>query len=409
MKEFPQSWQLILTLVATTITLQIHALSAGQQGTILTREGDQIAGELVFAKDKIEIKDSAGKMQTIEIAKIRQATLSENQGAAIKEPEIELNGLRGRYYSNILHKDAPIERIDPVISFDWGEAAPAEGVTPNGFSVRWEGDVESPVSGEVTFEVESDDGCRLWVNEVKLIDHWQAQSATKHSGKVTLEAGKRYSIKLDYYDGWSTAMARLRWKAEGVPYDYIPSKNLHPLPLIGPTDPRSFHELKLKSGSALAGKILEADTKRVRIEIAGQTVSIPTPAVSYLRFAYTWGTDLPAQLANRPQGASLLNRDFAEGKFKEYSGGVLKLESVIFGNMTIQKTDLRGIKFADIKIRPAKMRLLTRHDTAIYADEVTSLPNGQLKIRDGSGYHIMIPANHIKQMRVVSPEKTTSE
>lgn len=377
----------------------IDPLCAVQMGTVETRDGRQLNGAIEFSKETVTIKAAGGESQSVPLAEMRLATFSKDPADQAAEPEVVRNGLRGRYYSNIKHEDAPVERIDAVVSFDWGESAPIEGVTPNGFSVRWEGEVEPPVSGEITFEVESDDGSRLWVGGKKLIDHWQAQSATVHSGKIVLEAGRRYPIKLEYYDAWSMAIARLRWRAEGLPHDIISAKHLFPLPLNSPSTEPYQHEVKLKSGSNLPGKITLADSKRIQLETADGTIVIPAPAVGYLRFAHSWGADLGGLLERKPPGVAFLNRDYAEGKFLEFKDGVAKMESVLFGAQSIHQAELRAIKLADQKAKPAKMWALTTADTRLLLDSVVTLPDGRLKIRDNSGYHLTIPAGQIRMLR----------
>ena len=385
------------------LALSISAVQADQFGSLVRLDGSRLTGSLSFAKDQVTIREGDGKSHTIPITEMRQAIFAEGPGQGSGRDGLARNGLRGRYFSNTRHQGNPLERIDPNINFDWQLEPPANGITPDEFSVRWEGEVEAPISGEIIFEVESDDGCRLWVDGKKLIDHWEAQSATSHSGKVSLEAGRRYPIRLDYYDASSIAVARLRWRAEGLPRNPIPAEKLFPLPLNRTDEKTYLHAVRLKSGSTFAGKITNADQKRVQLETADGKITFPTPAVSLLRLGNSWGADLTAQLADRPPGCALLNRDFVEGKLKKLSDGAAEIESVLFGSKTIRRAELRAIKLADQLPRPARFRLLTTSDTAVLITDITSQPDGLLKIRDCSGYHLTIPAAMIRQIRGASP------
>jgi endo-1,4-beta-xylanase len=58
----------------------------------------------------------------------------------------------------------------------------------------------------------ADDGIRLWVNGVKIIDSW-AYSPYPRYGKLRLEANKPYSIRIDYHEGVVGASFRLYWQS----------------------------------------------------------------------------------------------------------------------------------------------------------------------------------------------------
>ena len=61
----------------------------------------------------------------------------------------------------------------PVINNTWGGAAP-DGVPvgADNFSVRWSGQVEPRFTETYTFYTQTDDGARLWVNGVQLVNDW---------------------------------------------------------------------------------------------------------------------------------------------------------------------------------------------------------------------------------------------
>ena len=133
---------------------------------------------------------------------------------------------RGEYYANpSLSGEPALVRQDAEIDFDWGEDAPAPGLPIDDFSVRW----TRPVSfdgGRYRFTTTTDDGVRLWVDGTLLIDHWRDMSATTFTGDIDLAAGE-HTIRMEYYDVWSTAIARLSW----VMLDSIPTVSL-PAPLV---------------------------------------------------------------------------------------------------------------------------------------------------------------------------------
>jgi O-glycosyl hydrolase len=139
-------------------------------------------------------------------------------------------GLRGEYFNNTtLTAPAALTRTDAQVNFDWASGSPATGVTADNFSVRWTGQVEAPVSGAYTFATTSDDGVRLWVNGQQLVNNWTDHPPTTDSGPaITLTAGQKYSITMEYYERGGGAVARLLWSYPGQAQQAIPQSRLFP-------------------------------------------------------------------------------------------------------------------------------------------------------------------------------------
>ncbi|MEZ4702970.1 MAG: PQQ-dependent sugar dehydrogenase [Rhodothermales bacterium] len=139
-----------------------------------------------------------------------------------------LSGVQGVYYNGPDFTGFSITRIDPTIDFDWGDGPPVDGMRPDNFSVRWTGQVAADVSGTYTFSTLTDDGVRLWVDDVLLIDNWLDQEPTRFDAAIDLEAGRRYNLKMEYYEHGGEAVARLLWTPPGGSEAPIPSDRLYP-------------------------------------------------------------------------------------------------------------------------------------------------------------------------------------
>jgi hypothetical protein len=142
-------------------------------------------------------------------------------------------GLTGRYYndgnSGSRFTTLALTRTDGSIDFNWQYGAPAPGIQSDNFSVRWTGQIEVPVTGTYRFATTSDDGVRLWVNGSRIINSWSGRTATVNtSGGITLTAGVRYSIRLDFYERAGAAQVQLRWTPPGQAESVIPSMWLIP-------------------------------------------------------------------------------------------------------------------------------------------------------------------------------------
>lgn len=122
-------------------------------------------------------------------------------------------GFRGEYFANKNCEGIPVlTRIDKTINFDWGTGASAENMPIDNFSVRWTGYLTVPESGTYKFELYSDDGSRLYIDDKLVVDNWGDHAAQMKTDKINLQAGMNHKIRLEYYDSIGAANVRLGWK-----------------------------------------------------------------------------------------------------------------------------------------------------------------------------------------------------
>jgi hypothetical protein len=116
---------------------------------------------------------------------------------------------KGEYFANRKLTGAPtLVRNDARIDFDWGAGSPAAGLPVDGFGVRWTRQLHFPV-GTYRFDVEVDDGVRLWVDDRLVIDQWH-DGVGSYGGDVYLVEGK-HQIRMEMYEHTGNAKARLWW------------------------------------------------------------------------------------------------------------------------------------------------------------------------------------------------------
>ena len=139
------------------------------------------------------------------------------------------SGLTARYFNNMTLGGTPALTRTEGVDFDWGTGSPGAGVNADNFSVRWTGTVQAPIGGAFRFQTVSDDGVRLWVNGVQLINHWNDHGPTVDtSTTINLVAGQKYTLTMEYYERGGGAVARLRWRPPGTStYAAIPTGNLY--------------------------------------------------------------------------------------------------------------------------------------------------------------------------------------
>lgn len=141
-------------------------------------------------------------------------------------PSVGTNGLQAQYYEGHNFDTLKQTRIDRTVDFNWGSGSPDGAIASDHFSVRWTGQIQPRYSEAYTFYTTSDDGVRLWVNGQLLVDNWTDHSNTENSGAITLTAGQRYDIKLEYYEKGGEATANLLWSSFSQAKEVIPQSQL---------------------------------------------------------------------------------------------------------------------------------------------------------------------------------------
>lgn len=144
-------------------------------------------------------------------------------------------GLLATYYANETLSGPPaVSRTDAQVNFAWSGGAPASGMPVDSFSARWEGEIEARFTENLTLIARTDDGVRLWLDGQLVIDQWVLRSAADSSYTFAAEAGRKYRIRLEYYEHFGSAVAQLLWQSASIPRAAIPTAYLYPSPAMEP-------------------------------------------------------------------------------------------------------------------------------------------------------------------------------
>jgi tRNA A-37 threonylcarbamoyl transferase component Bud32/tetratricopeptide (TPR) repeat protein len=139
-------------------------------------------------------------------------------------------GLRAEYFEDQELKKPHSERLEATIDADWGEGRPLPTLGENGFSVRWTGQIQPLYSEAYTFYTLCDDGVRLWIDGRLVIDNWAPHERVENRGSIMLQAGRRYDLRMEMFEGEGYAVARLAWASRSQPKEIVPSGWLLPPP-----------------------------------------------------------------------------------------------------------------------------------------------------------------------------------
>ena len=207
------------------------------------------------------------------------------------------SGLTGSYYDNMDFTSLKATRIDSSVNFDWGSTPPT-GLGAGTYSVRWTGLVLAPETGTYRFSTRTSDGVRLWINGVQVINDWNDQAANlwNDSAAITLTAGHKYEVKMEYYNNANPATARLYWympSRQAQAATIIPQELLFPAAGVCLASPQDGTRFGVQAGQATV--TLTADTSGITGTVTsasfynGSTLIGTTTTAPY---SFTW-TNVP--------------------------------------------------------------------------------------------------------------------
>ncbi|HWS89439.1 MAG TPA: glycoside hydrolase family 3 C-terminal domain-containing protein [Pyrinomonadaceae bacterium] len=144
--------------------------------------------------------------------------------SGVPVPPSALRDLKAEFFANRKLEGAPVlTRDEAAVNFDWGMNGPAPEVPADDFSARWTGKLVPAVSGKYRLGATADDGLRVYLDGKLIVEDWTEHAPTTRTGEVTLEAGRSYDLKFEYFEGRIGAVAKLVWQppaqqAAGTPY-----------------------------------------------------------------------------------------------------------------------------------------------------------------------------------------------
>jgi hypothetical protein len=96
------------------------------------------------------------------------------------------------------------------------------------YSIRFTGSIQPQFTEDYLFSTEVAGGVRLWIDDKLLIDSWQDNYTTTHtSSPITLEAGKKYRIRLEYFNKDDRSALYLFWQSKSLPRELVPQSQLY--------------------------------------------------------------------------------------------------------------------------------------------------------------------------------------
>jgi len=126
---------------------------------------------------------------------------------------------QGEYFTNQDLSGTPaLVRNDPDVNFDWSSASPDPLIPANHFSVRWT-QAASFTAGQWRFQATADDGVRVYVDGIPIIDQWQDTAPVTYTTSIVLSSGN-HDLRVDYYRDTGQSRIHVWWAPDdGSPTD----------------------------------------------------------------------------------------------------------------------------------------------------------------------------------------------
>jgi len=113
----------------------------------------------------------------------------------------------GRFWSNrYLSGPATFLKNTNQVDYNWGTKGPGGGIAGTNFSARWTRSRDF-TAGRYRFYVVVDDGVRVWLDNVLIIDEWHDTEATTYTADSQVSGGT-HTLQVDYYQNQGTAQIK---------------------------------------------------------------------------------------------------------------------------------------------------------------------------------------------------------
>jgi hypothetical protein len=170
-------------------------------------------------EETIEMKTGKWTQYVLGLVAMLAIVLGGQAPAVAASTSLQTGTWLGEYYSNTDLIGGPVlTRQDAAIDFNWGSGAPAAGIPADGFSVRWTRTV-SLDAGLYRFRATVDDGIRVFLDSVLIIDSWRDGGQRELTADRQVTAGS-HTLRVEYYERSGLAVARLRWDKVGTTITY---------------------------------------------------------------------------------------------------------------------------------------------------------------------------------------------
>jgi beta-glucosidase len=111
---------------------------------------------------------------------------------------------------------APVfTRVDARLDLRWFDGTPDPRLADDAFAVRWSGELVPPATGDYLLGGSGLTGFRVWLDDELVVEFKSRHESSRKTGRVRLEKGRAYRLRVEYFDGGDDARFQLLWTRLG--------------------------------------------------------------------------------------------------------------------------------------------------------------------------------------------------
>ncbi len=179
----------------------IDTFDAPNVGQIVSQDVSLADGTHHIQVDYREVRGNA--YVYVEWANVNTNPPGPSFGQRVQDP-VDLGLWTAQYFSNTTLAGSPTAVLNEFSpTHNWGYDAPLVNVPADSFSARWT-TVRNLTGGVYEISVLADDGVRVYVNGVALIDEWHLASGQRYTQTVSLPSGA-VGFQIDFLENTGVA------------------------------------------------------------------------------------------------------------------------------------------------------------------------------------------------------------
>ncbi|MEH7333918.1 PA14 domain-containing protein [Neobacillus drentensis] len=257
-------------------------------------------------------------LTTLTVVLSQAMGLSPLTPSSVKAEDIsKAHGLKGEYYTSsgeakfdfnalkttIVDYDINFPDLNPTFDMFTGQN--------DNVAAKWTGKIVPEHTEDYTFYMIGDNGFRVWIDGKLAIDFWQDKwDLEQKSAPISLEAGKEYDIKIEYFEHFGGANLKLYWSSPSVQKQIVPKSAFY-LP-----DDYSV------SNDIQSSKVLE-DGKHIELKFNHDLAALPAGLNNHFKIN-VFGRDWPFKnLSLKKNDPSTLVIETAEPVYERTANQVL--------------------------------------------------------------------------------------
>jgi len=150
---------------------------------------------------------------------------SEDNNEGTTNGQVSNGGIRAHYYNGNNFGEYKFSNYVSTIDRNWGNGGPGGGCGNNQFSIRYNGSIFCPYSETYTFKIGGDDGVRLYIDDVRILNQWRGQAYTEFTTSIYLTRGF-HRFEMHYNEMGGPGRVTAKWSSAHIQEAIIASSYL---------------------------------------------------------------------------------------------------------------------------------------------------------------------------------------